>query len=671
MLRAPSRLVFAVLAACLAASQLPGAVGAAATPILPHPIESRQQTSVHFGERSHWLQPWRGYLDTVPASRLLGAIGINFNVEPRDAPATARLLARAGFRRARVEVGWSSFSYADTRRLTAPLRLRRMLLALKAAHIRPLILLNANDQGPCPLRRFDVHVVTAAASGAMSVRLDSSSRAAIVPGRSGLTIPAGSKAAAILFTSVAPDGTAALSKPLPQPLAPGTYPALTLRYPPFSRPRLADGGPNPAFERTLRGWLGYVGAVVENARRILGSTNFDVEIWNELSFGSDFLDINRYYESPVDHGVGDTTDAVLRRTVAWLRMPRRGLGGVGIGNGFASQRPWDSGTGSPVGLTAIDKHPYPPPPKHFPADAAFNGIKPLDALGHVDASPDGAGAWQDRFVPSYTAFLPEYSLTAIQTETLVRDISPITTTVYGVPHGRFTHPSGGAPPQLWITEFNIDPGEALPHHRGSPNAVERHLQAKSALRALVAFVGAGARALYYFAARDPHFGLIDPRKRGGGKTIGAVGRLVRGFRGAISVGRTRPLELLEIGDFSGARQFDGDGTPAHPPLYDRDVLAFFPFELAAGRYVIGTYVMTRDVAHRYAAGADRPAAFDLPPRRFRLTIGGLGGCDARVAMTDPLLATNPAVHVVSCTSRALTVEVALTDSPRLLRIERR
>jgi hypothetical protein len=243
--------------------------------------------------------------------------------------------------------------------------------------------------------------------------------------------------------------------------------------------------------------------------------------------------------------------------------------------------------------------------------------------------------------------------------------------VYGVAHGRFTHPSGGAPPQLWITEFNIDPGEGLPRHRGSPTAVERHLQAKSALRALVAFVGAGARALYYFAARDPHFGLIDPKKPGGGETIGAVARLVSGFRGAIPVGRTRPLELLEIGDFSEARQFDGDGTTAHPPLYDRDVLAFFPFELARGRYVIGTYVMTRDVAHRYAAGADRPAAFDLQPRRFRLTIGGLGGCDVRVAMSDPLIATKPAVHVVSCTSRALTVEVALTDSPRLLRIERR
>lgn len=635
--------------------------------VLRDPIEAREQTSVEFGQRSHWLQPWRAYLDTVPASRLLGAIGIDFDVPPATARATARLLARAGFRRARIEVGWGSFSYSRPMRLNKPAALRTTLRALADAHIRPLILLNANDLQPCPTHSFTARLVQPAERGAASVSVDAATAAAIVPGRSGLTLPADGKAAGILFTSVQ-NGVATLSKPLPQSLAAGNHPATTLLYEPFARPRLADGRPNPRFERTLAGWLRYVQAVADTVRRTLGSTRFDVEIWNELSFDSDFLDLDSYYAQPVDQGVGDTTDAILRRTVAWLRRPGSGFGAVGIGDGFASQRPWDSGSRSPVGLTAIDKHPY-PPVRQFPRDAVFGDVQPLDAQGKLEGTQVG-GRWQDDFVPRYTAFLPEYALTAIQTESLVRDLSPYTNTVYGVAHGRFTHPAGGRPPQVWITEWNLDPGVGLPgRHAGPLTAVERHLQAKSALRALVAYVNKGVRAFFYYAAADPRLGLIDPRGRGEGETIRAVGRLVRGFDGARPLGHPHRLSLQSIGDFAGAVQFAGDGTDAHPPLYNRDVVAFLPFQVTDDRYVIATYVMTRDVAERYRASSPYAGGvFDLPPERFRFTIGGLGRCDLRVSMSDPLLATRAPVRVVACSSRALTVDVPLTDSPRLLRI---
>src|SRR3954467_3745371 len=80
---------------------------------LRKPIDPRQQTSLAFGQRSHWLQPWRAYLDTVPATRRPDAIGINFNVEPAEAEATARLLSESGFRRARVSFGWESIAYSN------------------------------------------------------------------------------------------------------------------------------------------------------------------------------------------------------------------------------------------------------------------------------------------------------------------------------------------------------------------------------------------------------------------------------------------------------------------------------------------------------------------------------------------------------------------------------
>jgi hypothetical protein len=480
-------------------------------------------------------------------------------------------------------------------------------------------------------------------------------------------LPAGAKAADILFTAVR-DGTATLSKPLPESLDAGNHDAATLLYEPFARPRLPDGRQNPRFERTLAAWLRYTQAVADFAKETLGSTAFDLEVWNELSFDSDFLDLDSYYARRVDRGSGDTTDAILRSTVAWLRRAGNGLAGVGIGDGFASQRPWDSGADSPVGLTAIDKHPY-APPKEFPRDAVFGNERALDASGRPDATRV-TGRWEDRFVPHYTAFLPEFALTAIQTETLVRDLSPYTTTVYGVRHGRFTHPPGGQPPQVWVTEWNLDPGDALGTGDARPlSPVERHLQAKAALRALVAYVNKGVSRFFFYDTSDPRLGLIDPRARNGGETIGAIRRLVEGFRGAAPLRRVRPLSLLQIGDFANATQFAGDGTSAHPPLYNRDVVAFLPFQLTNDRYVAATYVMTRDIARRYRAGSRRPGgAFDLAPERFRLVIGGLGRCDLRVSLADPLLGRQQPVRIVACSRRALTVDVPLTDSPRLLQI---
>jgi hypothetical protein len=283
-------------------------------------------------------------------------------------------------------------------------------------------------------------------------------------------------------------------------------------------------------------------------------------------------------------------------------------------------------------------------------------VQPLDARGRVDATHEGS-RWRDRFVPRYTAFLPEYALTAIQTETLVRDLSPFTTTVYGVPHGRFRHPPGGRPPQVWITESNLDPGAELGGGSSDPlTPFERRVQAKSALRALLAYVSKGVRAFYFYAARDRRLGLIDPRAPDGGETIVAIRHVHDAFDGATTLRQVRPLDLLEIGAFSSSAQFDGDGTAGHPPLYDRDVVAFFPFQVTPRRFVVAAYVMTRDVTRPYRA------------RRFRLVIGGLGRCGLPVAMSDPLLGRRQPVRVVACARRALTVDVPLTDSPRLLRI---
>jgi hypothetical protein len=657
--------------------------------ILRNPIDPAQQTLLSFGDRSHWLQPWRAYLETVPATKLRDAIGINFNVAPGEAAATATLLARSGFARARVEIGWGALDY-ETGRIGHLADVRTILAALRDNGIRPLILLNANHGIPCPARFFDAVITQSAPRGARQVTLDRATAEAVVPGKTGLnSLSSDYKAADVIFTSV-DGGVATLAKPLPRDLAPGTYPAATLRYAPFGQPRLSDGSSNPGFEQTLAGWLGYVEEVTGEVRGILGNDNFDVELWNELSFGSDFLWGFPYYDPPTVQGSGDPTQEIAHRTVAWLRDPAHGVSGVGITNGFESERPWASGTTSPPGLSAISKHPYLGMKRfaHNPASAPAP-FRPLDALGHTAGVEEGArNHWRDYFVPTYEAFFPEHLLTALQTEHFIRDLSPITTEVYGTPHGRLTRPAGGEPPTIWITEWNMHPAGADPNlpsvAQMTANDV-RHMQAKAVLRFATSWVNKGASAVHFYAVKGNGLDLVDPAfftslYEGGGAYPGddRGGEAMMGFRrlaaalaGARQLRQTRSLSLQEIGDYEGHKQFDGDGTAAHPPLYDRDVVGFFPYQLDDHRFVVSTYVMTRSIVKLYRPNAPRDDStrYDLPEARFRLTIGGLRtGAGVDVRATDPLSGRSVPTRVVSGAGDTLVVELPLTDSPRLLTI---
>jgi hypothetical protein len=633
--------------------------------VLATPVDPRQQTRLAFGERSYWLQPWRAYLDTPRAAVMRNALGINFNVSPSVAAPVAKLLAAAGFKRARIEIGWSAMSYDEPSRLADPASFRVLLTALKDSGIRPLILLNANDGNPAPSLRFEARVTTPAAAGATSIEVDPVSARRLVPGLSGFDVPGG-PAAAFIVTSVSLNGTVTLSQPLPVAIPAGAYSARTLRYAPFAAPLTDAGAPNPSFEQTLAGWLDYVGGVTREARSVLGGDGFDVEIWNETTFASNFLEVGNYYRPvpPSLRGTGSVQDALLAKTVRWLRDPAHGVAGIGIGDGFASQTPFVSGATAPLGLTAIDKHPYHANVKQFPQDASLalyarGAPRVVNALGRVDGGSAGA------FVPTFRAFFPEYYLSALQTEFMERDLSPITTTIGDVPHGRETRPTATAkPPAVWITETNIDPTGA-----GLLTAADkRHLQAKAALRTLSAFVNKGVSAVYFYAATGQLFGMIDPTVSGGGETMTAIKRFMRAFRGPATIRLRRKLELKAIASRGNWMQFAGDGTAAHPPLYNRDVVGFFPFQTDSHRFVIPVYVMTRDMAKLYAPDAPTSDVkrYDLPPEIYRLAIGGLHTGRLAANAFDPLTGAAVPVRVVSTTGHSAVVQIALTDYPQLL-----
>jgi hypothetical protein len=199
------------------------------------------------------------------------------------------------------------------------------------------------------------------------------------------------------------------------------------------------------------------------------------------------------------------------------------------------------------------------------------------------------------------------------------------------------------------------------------------LHAKAALRYFTAFINKGVSAVYLFAVKGGNLALVRPEEKGGGKTMRAVRRLTSALEGAERLKRTRRLSLLEISEDHGNQQFDGDGTAAHPPLYDRDIVAFFPFQLRDGEYVVATYVMTRNLAKLYDEDGEKagPSRYDLPEERFRLRIGGLDGRRIEVSATDPLTGRVIPVLPEQRTGTLLTVELPLTDSPRLLRLSAR
>ena len=165
-------------------------------------------------------------------------------------------------------------------------------------------------------------------------------------------------------------------------------------------------------------------AVCDEADDVFGSGGYDLEVWNELSFGSQFLDQGNYYSPARESGSGSVTETLLERTVEYVRDPAHGIAaGVGISDGFADQTPFVSGASVPAGTTALSKHLY-QGPLYFPRTATIDSNRPVDALGDPDSTTSKA-PYTPRFTPKLATAFPEYFLSAIQTESIVRDLAPI------------------------------------------------------------------------------------------------------------------------------------------------------------------------------------------------------------------------------------------------------
>ena len=603
------------------------------------------QTDLDFGLYSQWIQPWRGYLETVPSTWFLKGVGVALNGSPNP-DLICEMLARHGIAITRIEIGWGNVTLSNE--IVDP----RPISALQACHkwgLRPVILLNANQGVPCPLSGFESQVADAAPAGA--TRLTFTDTAGFVPGKTGISNLTSYTAAEILITAV--DGnTVTLSMPLPIAIAAGqTLNMATLKYRPFSVPGSAD------YNQTVAGWKAYVLTVGQLAAKYLGAGNFDLEVWNELTFGSNFLYINAYYNPAFANYAEETIWPALVQATADVATANPSIfSGTELSDGFGNTIPWTASSTEPARVTGISKHCY-AVQKAFPVEE-YKGSGALNALLQQEDPP--------AFIPNYRVNFPEYAATALQTEFFIRDISPISTFIYGVMHGRNTRP--GNPCYGWITECGYDPSESSITDPTTAMA----LKAKSTARYFCFFLHRGCKKVIVFATGggDARLGIVKDNFLSycgmsanypanddyyTSPSLAVTQRIVNQMRLYSTPSEAmRQLDVVNVTDTHNHSQFQGDGTLAHPDLYDRDVLAILPFQSNPHRFVIPYYVMTRNLF---------PA---MAPERFNITLRGLHAATIHVQCYDPIADVYYPSSITSDANDTLTISVKATDYPYLL-----
>jgi hypothetical protein len=572
-------------------------------------------------------QPWRGYLEATPALTYLNGLGIVWNlaVPGRSNDQVAGELEWAGFRRVRYEIPWNTVRW-DEEGLTArdAARVVSTLQAFRAHELRPDILLNAHHGAPGPMHIATWRTRRAIPAGSRELSVEGA-LLGIEPGWSAILSLGDSGHAGPLITHVSSDGTLTLSKPTTRDVPAGTMLQIArLKYLP-----LFPVG-TEQFERTAAGWLRYVDCVIRLALENYGP-DFDLEIWNELTFGSDFLDINHYYvpavagPGPDFLHPGGTAWELARRTVAEARKLDAA---VRIIWGFSNTSFFHTAVPDlPPGVDAQSYHPYGTGPRCYAQLVA--GRERYNVGG---------------FVPDGCAVMPEgWAQTFQQTETLMRGLNPT---------ARAAHPRGVARFEHFMTEHGVDPRDSgIADPRLAARAREKYL-----LRAPLFWLNKGVSGLYTYALYDPEPLALGLLQADGGisPAMQALHRTVARFADAGPIERPRKVDASVTRVAGPAAFYRND--PLGRQVQQQQMAVVLPFQASERRFIVGLYVMTEDF----------PA--DLAPQEYRVTIEGVSGRGARLEYYDPLSDSTQPVHRVATRGDQLSAVLALTDTPRLLEI---
>lgn len=609
--------------------------GAAEFPITPYVDPA--QLDCPWPKMSHYKQPWRGYLETRSGYDFLHGLGVNLHIPADTDELAIRLLAETGIKAFRIEIGWGEMSWDETQ-LNSESRMRRRLELCAQYGIRPTLLLNAHQGVPCPLKFFDRRLLADAPKRARTLRLDNVKD--LVIGRSGVNGLSDYWAAEGLITAIDTErGEVTLSKPLPKELRAGQLPMATLKYAPLHPVGTAE------FDETAAGWVKHALHICRLAEAA-GVKDYDLEIWNELTFGTHFLNINDYYDQaapkitqqqPDFLNAGGRCWELARRTTDAVK---RAFPRIRVIWGFSNTTFYHCRIDKlPPGTDGQSYHPY------GAATRAFKGVQ---------ERPDQAPL--EGFVPTYEIRMMEGWLpTFIQTECLIRHLRPdarLTTKAPGV--DRFYH---------YMTEHGVLPPEC----GVNDEAGAWQLKALCATRSFCLWLNKGVDVLHYFVACDNQatgFGLLPTNLKQlpaaarfddvATPPMRAIRNLARAFEGSVPLAKpdTLSVEATSLGPES--RVFDGDAT--HPPLWHRDVLAVLPFQVNPQKHVVAAYVMTRD------------AVKPFPPETFRLKLAGVKG--SRVDAVDVLSGAPISLQAKSAGEGRLEVTLPLTDKPALITIQR-
>ncbi len=573
-------------------------------------------------------QPWRSYLEATPGTTLLDGVGVVWGpaVAGHGDEELAARIAAAGISRVRLEIPWGAIRWDESGIVPEHAgRIRAALAAFKAQRLRPMILLNAHHNAPCPMQVRRWRLAAAAPVGSRALQVVGPT-VGLSAGDSLVLTLGDSVHAGPLVTDVSPaTGTLELSKPSARRLEAGDEVLIgEVKYLP-----LHPLG-TPQFEQTADGWIRYVGLVMRLVTDVYGP-EFDVEIWNELSFGSEFLAIEAYFDPPASATAPDPLRRggrvweLGRRTVAEVARVAPGARTVW---GFSNTTFFHTPVAElPPGLAGQSYHPYGVGPRCYAQLLA----------GRERYNADG-------LVPAGCAVMPEgWAQTFQQTETLMRLLNPAARAARPPGTDRFAH---------FFTEHGFSPAEL----GIQDTAAALRAKQKFLLRAPLFWLNKGLSALYVYdayEADDRGFGVL----RGAGSTSPAtttLHALLTRFVGAQPISSPRPVaaSLRRTAGRLGAYGVDPGGRV----VAQEDIVAVLPFQLDAKRFVVGLYVMTEDFPR------------DLEPQDYTVRLSGIAGRGATVRYYDPLSDSMLPLSVVATSAESLTVRLSLTDAPRVLEV---
>ncbi len=602
------------------------------SPLQEHPVEpyvDPSQLNVPWGSIDFYKQPWRAYMETKSGYDFLQGIGINYNLPGNDDLAVAAL-ANAGFKSMRFEIGWGSVNWEETG-LVNQNRITHLFHLFKQYGIRPNILLNGHQGRPCPMINLNKTIELDAAKGARMLQLTDPS--GVVPWHTGLGYLTGYTAAEVIITSIDSSGYCTLSKPLPVALTSGTHVQLNnLKYMPFS----ALG--SNEYEDTANGWVKYAMLIAKQLSDA-GITEFDLEMWNELNFGSAFLNVNNYYSPPAV--VYPSTDFfkqgghlwdVANRTVQAVKWHYSGARVIwGFSNTSYFRTPQLS---LPPGIDGQSYHPYGTGLRSFPS--LYQGR----SVGTA-------------FVPAVHMRRPEgWASDFQQTESLMRLLNPVT---------RSAKPQWSTSFHHYITEHGVLPADC----GVTDEATAWELKSKVAIRSLCFWLNKGIEHVDLFSAFDKNplgYGLMPANtdtlpsstspQNIYSQPLRSIQTMTSWFSESVPIANPQQLSIKVVGLGDQFNIFEGDAT--HPALGARDVFTALPFQINQSKFLMALYTMTYDILA------------PTPDMKYRLTIGNLNGPPINIQYGDPVKQIWRNVNVVGYSKNSVTVELSVTDCPNFL-----